>query len=998
MKMSHWCRLRVPLLMTLCVLLMGASIGWIAVSSSPFAPFALLFVTATIAAAVVSASKSGGRAAHPVSGPAPVPRRLREAPRPAAEDVGAAPSFEACAGRFIEEAAVPIIWIAQDSRFVYANRSACRLLGFSREELLSMRAGDVDPRLDLRSWARYWEWIRKGGTRTFDLNPVTRSGRVLPAEITCSCAEFNGEAVICAFARDMTQRKRAEEALRRAERKYRTIFENAVEGIYRSTPDGNFIDCNPAMARLLGFDSPETLMASVKDAGSLYAEPWRRLEFIARMREDGSVTGFQIEVVRTDGTRIWVSENARTVRDERGEIVCFEGFTQDITERMRVSREMSEAKETAEAASRAKSEFLANMSHEFRTPINGIMGMTDLVLGTQLLPEQREYLKTVRTSSEALLSLVDDILDFSKLEAGKLALDPMEFRLRETLEATLSILALRAHKKGLELTCNVLPDVPDALVGDADRLRQVLINLVGNAIKFTDAGDIVVHVQSDLQPPKTTVLHFTVTDTGIGIPEEKHGLVFEAFAQADGSTTRRFGGTGLGLTISSQLVQLMGGEIWLQSRPGKGSAFHFTVPMTIPEGATPWPQHRLDPSLIDVPVLVVDDNPTSRRVLQAMLINWQMRPRVAADGKAALAALQDALQAGEPFGLVIVDAMMPGDDGFAVAGQIRSSKAFAQLPVIILASSDNAESAQRCRQLGLSGYLVKPVKQDDLFNSMLFALGRTAGGDVALLDPASPGPEGELAGPDSAEGAEGMQVLVADDNPVNQMLVSRMLERLGHQATVVGNGREALEAARAGNFDLLLMDVQMPEMDGLEATTRIRAEERPGHKSMPIVAMTAHTLRGDREKCLAAGMDGYMAKPIRAEEFIEVLDRVAAGQGRGGWRDQAEPKVIDRETVMARFCGDGAMFREAAEVFRQSCPRLLAQLRQAFAAGDRVALERAAHTLRGSVGNFGAEAAVEAALALERSAAGEEWGRMEQVLERLEEEIERLVPALEKLG
>ncbi len=943
------------------------------------------------------------------------------------------------------------------------------------------------------------------------------------------------------FDRLEDERDRMVESLRKAEQKYRSIFDNSPEGIYQTTLDGRLRTINPAMARIFGYDSPEEMVSSVSDASRLlYVYPDQREEFARRVREEGSVSGFEVLGRRKDGTEVWLSVSGHLQRDAVGAVVGIEGMvadiaerkraeealrrseerlrlvvegvkdyaifmldpkgmivswnegahrikgydeqeilgqhfsifypeedrkrgkpehclemaqeegtyeeegwrvhkdgsrfwasvlitalrdeagllhgfskiTRDVTERKRAEEEMRKVKEAAEEASLAKSEFLANMSHEIRTPMNAVIGMTGLLLGTDLDPEQREYAETVRSSGEDLLTIINDILDFSKIEAGKVHIEYIAFDLRSAVEETVGLLAERAYGRGLELASLVEADVPGALEGDPGRIRQVLMNLLGNAIKFTEEGEVVLRVGLVEESDDVAVVRFEVKDTGIGMAEVQRSRLFESFSQADTSTTRKYGGTGLGLAISKQLVELMGGEIGVESEPGVGSTFFFTLPLKKQPEAAQRRDFTPRTDLSDLRVLFVDDNETNRKIFHEQLTSWGMKKGGAEHGQKALEMLREAAQRDESYDLAILDMQMPQMDGIELARRIKEDPLISSTRLVMLSSPGQASGSEETGQVGIEAHLTKPVRPARLFDTISMVMETPFKESPAPSTAEVSGSSADvplIATPtlrQSKERSSHARVLVVEDNRVNQKVALRILEWLGYRAEVAATGVEAVESVSRMPYAAVLMDVQMPEMDGYEATKEIRKREGPQNRHTPIIAMTADAMQGDREESLEAGMDDYVSKPVKPKELGAVLqqwisqpDEKASPpeeQNPDGGASESTTGPLDQD-VLARLreFGDEEFLDKLAGLFLEDTISLLEALRKAIGVGDAPSVKRVAHALKGSSENMGALKMSTICAELQDVGDSGELERAPVLVERLEAEFGRVRTALE---
>lgn len=849
----------------------------------------------------------------------------------------------------------------------YLNSEAEHLLGWSRDEFIGRHVHEtihtVTASGDALSAALCPIMLavkENGDWHGDDQVFVRRDGTTFPVEATSRAITRNGgnDGSVVAFS-DISERKKNELFIRLAQERLNLALEGSGLALWDWDVVHDRVYMSDRWSMMTGGAQQEVVLSSAQ----LYAlaHPDEQLEIenklITVLKGQEEFYSVEFRVRHQDGHWVWLHTHGKVVdRDAAGRVTRMTGTNANVTERREAEETLRLAKEAAEAASRAKGDFLANMSHEIRTPMNGIIGMTELALDTELSHEQREYLGLVQSSADALLTILNDILDFSKIESGKLDIEVIEFSLEHMLRETMKSLAVRAHQKHLELLLHVASDAPDRLMGDPGRLRQVIVNLVGNAIKFTAAGEIEVDVcRIEGAPSGSARLQFSVRDTGIGIPAEKFQTIFESFSQADTSTTRRYGGTGLGLTISAQLVQLMGGHIGLDSEVGKGSNFHFAIDLGMLSGS-PLADYQQTGRIAGLPVLIADDNATNRRLLQEMLSNWKMQPVVTCNGQEALEELKRAFDAGQPYGLALLDLQMPDMDGFELIERIRQHPEFIVKTMMMLTSEGQRGHAARCRELGVAAYLMKPIAQSDLLDAIMTALGVSQ--HLAPLTTRH----------SLREMRRRLNLLLAEDNAVNQTLATRLLEKLGHTVTIANNGLEAVEHWKRGTFDAILMDVDMPVMNGYEATQRIREQEALSGAHIRIVAMTAHAMQGAREACLSHGMDGYLTKPIDTEALWLELDELVQ-------RAEVESPVVRAPEIVADFVqarlmmdNDHELFDEIVRLFLLDAPPHMQQIREALLRNDVELIHHSAHALKGMAGIFGAERTLHAAESVEQTA------------------------------
>jgi two-component system, sensor histidine kinase and response regulator len=918
----------------------------------------------------------------------------------------------------VANASLPTFWIARDARIRRVNRAACELLGYSEAELLALAITDLDPNYTVGRWSAHWQELSEKKRMCFETQQRHKQGHIIPVEVDLNWFEFEGQGYNFAFVRDITERKRAEEELRRAKeaaeeasRILDSSLKSIADGVIIADSTGKFLFWNEVAEQIIGLGTTDTPVEGwtahygcfLPDMVTPYPSQDLPLARTIRGEEVHEDELFIRNSQKPDG--VWLSVNGRPLRDEtnqlRGGVVVF----RDTTERRRHEVELHRAKEAAESASLAKSSFLANMSHEIRTPMNGIIGMAQLLAQTELRSHQRDYLATIDESAHILLRLLNDILDFSKIEAGKLELESVDFRVSECVARASQMLQLRAAEKGLELACRVAPEIPDHLRGDSGRLQQVLVNLLGNAVKFTADGEIFVNVNAESITSDLVRLHFSVSDTGIGIPEEIQDQIFRPFEQAESSTTRRFGGTGLGLTISRQLVEMMHGRMWVVSEVGRGSTFHFTAEFGIATDQQLHESGELD-SLRDLPVLVVDDNFTNRRILSEMLQYWHMQPVLADSAEHARQALQQADASRHPIRLILLDHHMPGEDGLHFAESLSGTQNRGQCPLIMISSGMSPIDADLGQKYGIGRFMTKPVIASELLNEILRQFGR-----YTTLQPTQPPTVA------TTSVVHPRRVLLVEDNEINRRVAMGLLRSRGHQVVVAENGQEAVNTLAEQEFDVVLMDMQMPVMDGYQATAAIRKSEHHTGNHIPIVAMTAEALKGDRERCLATGMDDYVSKPIAPAELFRAVESFPAiclaaplvppssGSSPTHLERQSEKwsveaveaplPAIDWNEATRRLGGGADVLCEFTDLLKLQLPTLLSDIRRAIEVRDSKLLRRSAHTLKSSVAYFGAEPLVVAALALENLGRAESFDSSTELLATLERELVRVVAALD---
>jgi PAS domain S-box-containing protein len=903
--------------------------------------------------------------------------------------------------RIVAMAAEGIITVDPQGVITFANAAAVDMLRTSAETITGKSFYDFIEEQERAAVSAHIDRQREGaaGVQRFAQKFRCDDGGDLWAFASAvALQDANGKySGTLAMITDISALKTAEQTAREGEMRWNLALEASSQGVFDVDCRTNIIYSSPRLKEILGYSEEDD--TADDSAWRQRIHPADR-DWVASTLSDylgGRSNIFSIEyrLKFDDGQEKWVSARGKAAFDSEKRPIRMVGAVQDVTDRKLAELELCRAKEAAESASRAKSEFLANMSHEIRTPLNGVIGMTELALDTELTPEQREYLQTIELSATTLLTVINDILDFSKIEAGRVELESNDFNLRDCFEETLKTVAIRADEKGLELLCDIAPDVPQWVNGDAVRLRQIVLNLVGNAIKFTRQGEVGLQVRTETGPDSVCTLRVTVSDTGIGIPHDRQKIVFDPFTQLDASTTRNYGGTGLGLTISSRLVSLMGGRIWLESEMGQGSQFHFTVQLRPAVLSAPSETTIAADALRNMRVLVVDDNSTNRRVLQDILTRWEVETSTVETGELALSELLSARERNQPYQIMLTDMQMPGMDGFRLVEEIRRNPGLAGIAIIMLSSAHHGGFADKCRSLGITSYLSKPVRKAEL----LSALQRVNGHETTAAKLPS------VSVLEARRPKTGLNILLAEDNRVNQAVATQMLEKMGHSITIANTGAEVLSQLSAGSFDLILMDVQMPEMDGIEATRRIRNEESNSGTHIPIIAITAHAMKGDRERCLEAGMDGYISKPINKTALSSVIGDVTrlrpAAAVHREWSAPTESASgtefhLDTGVLLERLGGDEGLFFEVIDIFLEEAPKSMEGLRAALEAGDSSGVERIAHSMKGELGYLGVEEVSQQARELEESGRNGHLERAQRIFVSFQPNVASITEVLRK--
>ncbi len=794
----------------------------------------------------------------------------------------------------------------------------------------------------------------------------------------------------------INQRKIAETAMRQGEEKYRTIIESIEDGYYEFNKEGRLTFCNSSLGRILGQHQQNLIGQDIH--GILEPEHGQRMmQTFNNLNQNQTARPNELEwsFTQRDGTRKYLETTLSLIIDPKGDVDGFRGLLRDITRR-KLTEAMYQEKLSAEAASRSKSEFLANMSHEIRTPLNSIIGLIELTLDSDLSGEQREDLSVVISAAYALLSLINDILDFSKIEAGKLELEDIPFNLREFIGESLRILSAKAHEKRLELAYRVDPAVPEFVVGDPSRVRQIILNLVGNAVKFTDQGEIVVTVKPETGSQNPYHLAFTVRDTGIGIPKEKQESIFGAFSQADGSTTRKYGGTGLGLAVSKQLVTLMHGRFWIESPVsvgnllsnnddiGPGSAFHFSAHLTKSPEEIQAPKAILDINLRGKKGLVVDDNLSNLEITMELMESWEMAPIGTTSVQKAKGILSDTQHTGSPYDFILIDSDMPEEDGFYLIEWLKGQDDL-DIKTILMLTSLRDRQQVNLEDLKVSAVITKPVQPSDLLDAIIKAIVQPEG---------QPESATQISEPLSDRPQQALKILVAEDTPFNQKFISRLLDKWGHTAEIVGNGQKAVAAVAKGSYDIILMDVQMPEMDGFEATAKIRELEENTGAHTPIIAMTAHAMKGDRERCLEAGMDDYVPKPISSEALANAIrslvkDKPESRKEEDAVNEERQP-LFDINALLKAFDDDWEFLKEVIDMFIADYPDMLKNIHEAIESNDAPGLQRTAHALKGMLGNFQVESSAKKAYVLEKMGSDGKLEDAADIYKQLSAELDSL--------